>query len=166
MAAVQQLESFNARLARIQDPKNVSYFDQESGMNIPKRLSPTAVRKQTAKRTGLIGLVLSVLIGALSMLAVSATFFHIGLVDQWYPALTIGIAAVLSIFLTSVFTLKGLLPMIAQALGLGAMVIGMHNLILLFPNQFELIYSPKFVDMIQASTELRTALIMGQTYAF
>lgn len=166
MAAAAQLESFNERLSRIQDPSNVSYFDQESGMNIPKRLSPTAARKKVAKRTGIVGLLFSVVLGAFAMLAISALFFRIGLVDQWYPALTMGIAAVASIVMGTLLKLKGLPTLLAQGVGLAAMIIGMHNLILLFPKQFALIYSSSFVEMIQASTELRTALILGQSYAF
>lgn len=54
----------------------------------------------------------------------------------------------------------------AQFVGVGAMMVGMHNLIWAFPEPFAVIYSPEFVDIIQATTTANSIAFMGMTYMF
>jgi hypothetical protein len=50
--------------------------------------------------------------------------------------------------------------------GVGAMMVGMHNLIWAFPEPFAVIYSPEFVDIIQATTTANSIAFMSMTYMF
>lgn len=165
MASAAQLESFNDRLARIGDPANQSYFDPESGMNIPKRVSKKRIMKNTRSKPNVAGVLCAPVLGAVMVLVVNAVFFHIGLVDQWYPALTLLVGLVAAILVGSALKMNRLAHFVGKLLGAVSMMAAMHNLVLLLPEPFALAFSPQFVANIQATTELGSLIFLGQSYS-
>ncbi len=166
MATVGQSNSFNARLGRINDPRNVSYFDPETGMNIPKRLSKQLILKKSKKKSLASAVLASLVLGAVAMLAISVGFHRVGLVDQWYPMLTMMSGALAALLIGQLFKLNRLPHLIAQFVGLIVTMSGFHNLVLLFPDQFAVLYSPALVAKVQAATELGSIVFLGQNYTF
>ena len=57
MATPGQIDEFNLRVKRIKDPRNVSYYDAEMKMNVPKRVSKDYINRKKIKKVGLLALV-------------------------------------------------------------------------------------------------------------
>jgi len=166
MAMADQLTDFNSRVVRISKSGNTSYYDPELGMNIPKRVSKEFINRKKTKQAGGSSIVVSLLLGAVCLMLSYLICLRLDLINHDAPMLVYGIAGILAIVLGGMFRLKSLTDMGAQFVGVGAMMVGMHNLIWAFPEPFAVIYSPEFVDIIQATTTANSIAFMGMTYMF
>lgn len=164
MAMADQLDEFNLRVTRISNPRNTSYYDPELGMNIPKRVSKEFINRKKAKQAGGSSIVISLLLGAICLMLSYLICLRLDLINHDAPMLVYGTAGILAIMLGGMFRLKSMTDMGAQFVGVGAMMVGMHNLIWAFPEPFAMIYSPEFVDIIQAATTANSIAFMGMTY--
>jgi len=164
MAMADQLDEFSARLARISNPRNTSYYDPELGMNIPKRVSKEFINRKKLKKAGLSALIASLFLGALALMFSHLLCCRFGLFTHEAPFLTYGVAGVFALVLGGVLRLKTVPHLGAQIAGAGAMVASMHNLVWMFPEQFALIYSPEFVAMVHATTTAGSVTFLGATY--
>lgn len=163
MAMADQLDEFNARLARISNPRNTSYYDPDLGMNIPKRVSKEFINRKKLKKAGLSALIASLFLGALALMFSHLLCCRFGLFTHDTPFMTYGVAGVITLVLGGMLRLKTMPHMGAQFAGAGAMIASMHNLVWMFPDQFALIYSPEFVSMVQATTTAGSVTFMGAT---
>jgi hypothetical protein len=166
MAMADQLTDFNSRVVRISKSGNTSYYDPELGMNIPKRVSKEFINRKKTKQAGGSSIVVSLLLGAVCLMLSYLICLRLDLINHDAPMLVYGIAGILAIVLGGMFRLKSMTDMGAQFVGVGAMMVGMHNLIWAFPEPFAVIYSPEFVDIIQATTTANSIAFMSMTYMF
>ena len=73
-------------------------------------------------------------------------------------------AAILALLIGGFLKMKTVPHMGAQFAGIWMMVAGMHNLVWLFPQAFETLYSAEYVAAIQATTMAGSLLVFGTTY--
>jgi hypothetical protein len=98
MAMAAQSDGFQARINRINDPRNVSYFDPELKMNIPKRVSNEFINRKRVMRLGFARVGVSVVIGCLAYICVQVMLGRSGLVPP--SELTLfGVEAILAVVL-------------------------------------------------------------------
>jgi len=164
--------SFQDRIRNIKNPKNSFYLDPETGTFIPKRVSKHQIKQacvKEIKKPGIAGITGSLILGALCLMAARyLRWTELGLSDGSSEAdvllmIDAGIAGI------AVFVLGGLLRhktarhMAAQAVGIGIMLVTMHNLIWAFPDEFAGIYSRDYVNQVQAITEPQSLYLRGET---
>ena len=164
MAMADQLDEFNARVSKINDPRNTSYFDPEMEMHVPKRLSKQLIIKAKAKRIGFVALVCSVGVGAVALLVTQLMSTRFGVFGADAPMMIYASAAILALLIGGFFKMKTVPHMGAQFAGVGVMVAGMHNLVWMFPQAFETLYSVEYVAAIQATTMAGSLMVFGTTY--
>ena len=164
MAIAEQRDEFNLHVTQISNPRNTSYYDPELGMNIPKRVSKEFINRKKTKQAGGSGIVISLLLGAVFLMLSYLICLRLDLINQDAPMLVYGISGILAIVLGGMFRLKSMADMGAQIVGVGAIVVGMHNLIWAFLEPFAVIYSPEFLDIIQATTTANSIAFMCMTY--
>lgn len=166
-----QLDDFNARVKRISDPRNTSYRDPETGLQIPKRISKAEIlRANLARKPHLMGMVLAALVGAICLMTARYLRWHYldmsdlgGEVDANLVTDLI-IAAGVAIVLGSILRQKTWRHMTAQMAGIGIMVVAMHNLVWMYPEPFAQVYSQAWVDMVQQTTTPQSLALRGAVY--
>jgi predicted MFS family arabinose efflux permease len=169
-----QLSTFQARIKRINDPKNDSYLDPELGIRIPKRLSKQIIKtgnSHNARNVGAISLAISLLLGTLSLLAAKYVRFHhaeiaeTGTSAQTLMIMDFGLAAVMMFLLGGMIKHKTIRHMGAQVFGIAIMLVAMHNLVWLYPAEFAQVYGQSYVDQVIAATEPLSIYVNGETIA-
>lgn len=165
---------FNSRIKRIKDPKNLSYRDPELGINIPKRLSKKVIKvaqKDMTSRVSRMQMLSSLFLGVACVMAARYLRFHIvGIEDlqanaQVLMAIDIGIAAILAFVVGAVIKHTKLPHMAFQVAGIGMMLVSMHNLVWLLPEETALIYSDAYVQQVQSLTTPQSIYFNGATIA-
>ena len=165
------ISTFNARLSRINDPRNQSYRDPETGMRIPKRLSKKIIKTQNAikRDVGIFGILGSVLLGLLCVMAARYVRFQMaeipdaGTAGQVLMAMDFGLAAVLAFILGAVFRHTTGKHMLGQTLGIVAMLMAGHNLVWMFPAEFAQVYSQAYVEQVRTLTAPQSLYLNGAT---
>ena len=153
MAMAAQSDGFQARINRINDPCNVSYFDPELKMNVPKRV----------KRLGFARVGVSVVIGCLAYIAVQVMLGRSGLVPP--SELTLfGIAAILAVVLGMLMRHKTMFLVGAQVAGIALMMTSAHNAVWMFPDAVSQVTSTAYVSQVQATTTPNSIMLLGETY--
>lgn len=163
MAMATQSDGFQARLKRINDPRNVSYFDPELKMNVPKRVSKGSINRKHAKRIGSAALAASGAMGVLAYIAVQVMSGRFGLLPSSELVL-FGIAAFLAVVLGVLMRHKTLLHMGAQVMGVGLMMASAHNAVWMFPDAVSQVTSTAYVMQVQATTTPNSIMLLGETY--
>ena len=165
---------FQSRIKRIKDPKNLSYRDPELGINIPKRLSKKVIKvaqKDLRPRVSRMQLFCSLLLGIFCVVAARYLRFHIvGIEDlqanaQVLMAMDIGIAAILAFVVGAVLRHTKGSHMLFQVAGIAVMLVGMHNLVWLMPEEAALLFSDNYVQQVQALTTPQSIYFNGETIA-
>ena len=164
MAMADQLDEFNARVRKINDPRNTSYYDRDMEMHVPKRLSKQLIIKAQVKRVGLVALICSAGVGAVALLVTQLMSTRFGVFGPEAPMVIYASAAILALLIGGFLKMKTVPHMGAQFAGIWVMVAGMHNLVWLFPQAFETLYSAEYVAAIQATTMAGSLLVFGTTY--
>lgn len=167
-----QMESFQARVKRIKDPRNSYYSDPETGMNIPKRVSRAAITAaaRDAKPAGIIAVLVSVMIGAACVIGVRYLRFDVIGMAQTADLSDVFLITDLMAALIGAFFLGGLIRhkslrhMAAQACGVMIMVAGMHNLVWSYPDAFGQLFSQDYIAHVQETTAPQTLLLRGGTF--
>lgn len=162
-----QAAEFHSRIARIQDPRNMSYLDPETGIVIPKKLNNSNAGLRGTFFGLPVALILSVLVGVLAVvISRYVRFALLGMDDaEANPDvalgmdLALGTAAILA--LKSFLKLEGRLQGVTQAIALVAAVGLLHNAVWMFPDTFATIYSADYVAMVQGTTEPNSLLFRG-----
>jgi hypothetical protein len=158
-----QLDGFQDRIKRINDPKNVSYHDPDLKMNIPKRVSRVFINRDRKAVVGVVGLLVSGAIGALAYVAVQVMSGRFGLLPS-SELVMFGAAAFLAIVLGGLLRQKTMTHMSAQVLGVGLMVVSAHNAVWMFPNAVSQITSSAYVTQVRAKTTPNSLILLGATY--
>lgn len=167
-----QVTNFNARIRRINDPRNNSYVDPETGFRIPKRLSRQIIKTNNTynePKAGLGSMLFSVLIGFACLIGARYIRFELaGIGDTGsdpatLAAMDFGLAAVIAFIVGGMLKHKSLRHMASQVAGIGMMVVTMHNLVWLFPAEFSQVFSQSYVEQVTAETEPLSIYFAGET---
>jgi len=167
----EQLSIFEARIKRIEDPRNTYYRDLESGMNIPKRVSKAAVLGiGKHAKPSVMGLLLAIVLGLICLAGARYARFNLaGIVEDAdsahiVMAMDFGIAAIIAFIIGGMINQKSLRHMMAQTAGIAVMAVAMHNLVWMYPAEFAQVYSQAYVDEVRGATQPNTIYVGGQTF--
>jgi hypothetical protein len=168
-AAKYDVNDFNARIKRIRNPRNISYYDRELGMHIPKHVSRDKIRKvQKAAGFNFSAFLTSMVLGAFALgMGQLLRVQYFGLLggDPASIALDFVCAFWVLMLVTVMMGHRGFLARMAQIAGLYVMLIAGHNLVWRWPDQMGRIYSPAYVQDVKTSTVPRSVIINGSVYA-
>lgn len=161
---------FNARITRIRNPRNKSYYDPELRMHIPKHVSRDKIRKVTKaqEQSYMSAVLVSMIIGATALAIgqwVRVQYFGLVSVDMATLTLDLVAAIWLVLILSVLLGHRGVLARVAQAAGLYLMLIAGHNLVWRWPEQMAWLYSPAYVDQVMATTQAQSVVINGALFA-
>jgi hypothetical protein len=165
-----QIDSFNARVQRIQNPRNTFYVDPETGMKVPKRVSKKLIKRSSKMaqcKPGMMSLMMGVILGGLClMVARFASQEIIGspVADDLTLGLELAAASIIAFIVGGFVSQKSFRHMVAQVAGAAFMAVAMHNLIWMFPDEFAMVYSQSYVDQIRAVTTPNSLYLRGETY--
>lgn len=163
---------FNARIRRINDPRNNSYLDPETGIRIPKQLSRKIIKTNNTymeQKAGFGAMLLSLILGAICVMgALYVRFTVAGIPNTGTEASTLlamdaGLAAVLVFVLGGILKHKSFRHMMAQVVGIAFMLVTMHNLVWFFPDEFAQVYTQDFVTQVTQATEPLSIHVNGAT---
>lgn len=165
--AKQDINDFRARVKRISNPRNTSYFDQGLGMEIPKRVSHKEIKKKHRKPSLFATLLVSMILGGLAlMFAQVVRIRYFGLTE---PSNTV---LFLELFMTfwTVVMLAALMDRrktserIAQIVGVAVMMVAGHNIIWRWPDQLAVIYTQAHVEQVLETTTQHSVVLRGSVY--
>jgi hypothetical protein len=161
---------FNARIKRIKNPRNNSYYDPDLQMHIPKKVTRSKIEKPPSKnQEALSAFLVSMVIGSFAMFVAQVVRVrYLGLsggnAAVTFTDLLIGLWFVM--VLSTLMQRRQLLGRLGQVAGLCVMLVTAHNLVWKWPDLMEKIYTPAYVAEIQATTEVQSILFQGNVYAF
>lgn len=161
----QTINDFNARVSRISNPKNKSYYDPDLGMHVPKRVSRDKIKKAKTREepTFLAIFIVSAVVGAFGfMVGQVARVRFLPEADAAVVALTLDL--VMGLWVIAILTVllgkRSIFERMSQVAGVYGMVVAGHNLMWRWPEQMAMIYTPEHVDSVLASTT-ELSLIVG-----
>ncbi len=163
MAMAAQSDGFQARIDRINNPRNVSYFDPELKMHVPKRVSKEFVNRKRVKRLGVVTVGVSGVLGGLAYIAVQVMSGRFGLLAP-SEVVMFGVAAILAIVLGMLVRHKSFLHIGAQVMGVALMMASAHNAVWMFPDAVSQVTSTAYVIQVQATTTPNSIMLLGETY--
>lgn len=170
-----QIDVFQQRLSRITDPRNKTWTDPETGMDIPRRMKrpPRAKKSELLENLGYpLSFVLSFLIGMLAVLGSRYVRWHLlGMSADGADADVLmmidgGIAAALGFVLQQVLWMRAPEHVTAQVVGVFAMICVMHNLMWWYPEEMAIVFGPDYVKSVMAYTEPNSLLFRGVSFAW
>ncbi len=165
--AKHDINDFNARVKRINNPRNNSYFDQDLGMHVPKRVTRAQIKK-SAQQTSIMGtIVVSMIIGALGlMFAQVVRIRYFELVGQSNVVLFVElfVAFWAVVLLSTMINRRTVMERIAQIAGVAVMLVAGHNLIWRWPDPMAMIYTPEHVAEVMETTTQHSIVYRGTVF--
>lgn len=162
---------FKTRINRIKSPTNTYYLDPETGIHIPRRLSIGQIKDHNlGGKPGMIVLMISALIGTIGLIAaryvrfVYAEIPELGTDAQTLLMMDFGLAAVLSFVIGGMIGHKSTRHMMAQTLGIGLMMVAMHNLVWMFPTEVARVFPQDYIEQVRATTKPQSIYVVGETF--
>jgi len=168
MATPEQTAIFQARIARINDPRNKSYLDLETGMKIPKRVGRDQVlaNGKTPPAT-ITGMLMAMILGALCLIVaryLQITFLDIKPSVPHALLFELGMAAVMAFAIGGFVRQKTFKHMVSHLAGAALAAMTMHNAVWVAPEYFAMVFSQDFVEQILAATDPMSLNIAGNSF--
>ena len=170
-----QIDHFQQRLSRITDPRNTTWTDPETGMNVPRRMKKPP-RPKTSGILGNLGyplsFVFSFLIGILAVFASRYVRWHMlgmsadGADADFLMLVDGGIAAGMGFLLQQLLWMRAPEYVGAQVAGVFVMVCVMHNLMWWYPEEMSEVFGPDYVKSVMAYTEPDSILFRGVSFVW
>lgn len=161
----QQVE-FEDRIARIQGPDQGAWRDPALGVSSPRQVGQKAAGGN-AQISVLAGLIIG---GLMALAALWVRYRVLGLSDfGGRPDMVLLYDA--SMALVAAFALRELLAMktvshlFGIAIGIGAVLVGIHNLVWVWPEPFLQVFSTEWVTATKDSAPLGSVLFRGSVFA-
>ncbi len=156
MARKYDINDFNARVKRINNPRNNAYYDPELKMHVPKHTSQKEIR-QTVKRSkiNISKILVSLIIGGVAMMAGQALRIrYLGMTEVTDASIFTDILLSLLVMLTLAALMhhRKMVLRVAQVAGAGLMFVAGHNLMWAYPDKLAIVYSPEYVETVRAQT--------------
>lgn len=170
-----QIDTFQQRLSRITDPRNTTWTDPETGMDIPRRMKrpPRAKKSELLENLGYpLSFLVSFLLGMVAVFASRYLRWHLlGMSGaEGDPDILMmidgGLAAAMGFVLQSLFHMRAPEHVTAQFAGVLAMICGMHNLMWWYPEEMGLVFGPDYVKTVMTLTEPDSLLFRGVSFAW
>jgi len=163
----QDINDFNARVKRIKNPRNKSYYDPDLGMHIPKRVTRDKIKPAKDGESYLGKFVVSMIIGALAlMFAQVIRIRYFGLMEQsdvvFYLELFTAFWAM--VLLSALLDRRKVTERIAQVAGIAVMLTAGHNLIWRWPEPMAMIYTAAHVEQVMQATAENSVVYRGTVY--
>lgn len=168
----QQLDQFNARVKRINNPRNNSYKDPETGMVIPKRVSRQLIRTNNRirpQKAGMMGMLMSLILGAMCLIGARYVRFEVAGISELDSdpssilAMDAGLALMAAFVIGGVIKHKSLRHMAAQLAGVAVLAVGMHNIVWMVPEQVAQVFSSDYIGQVQQLTVPMSIYVNGET---
>ncbi|SFR40730.1 hypothetical protein SAMN04488005_1547 [Yoonia tamlensis] len=163
-------KDFDARIKRIKNPRNNSYYDPDLQMHIPKRVARSKIEKPPSKSNeALTAFLVSMVLGGVAMFGAQVVRVrYLGLsggnTAVTFTDILIGFWFVL--VLSALMQRRQPIGRLGQIAGLCAMLVAGHNLIWKWPDLMGKIYTPEYVAEVQATTEVGSIVVQGNVFAF
>lgn len=162
-------KDFDARIKRINNPRNNSYYDPDLQMHIPKKVTREKIVKPPSQSSQMLSAFLvSMVIGGVAMFC--AQVFRVRYLDliSASPAVSFSdalIALWFVLLLSALMKRRSVLARMGQVAGLILMMIAGHNLIWRWPEMMSTIFTPEYVAVIQQNTQVGSIVMNGAVYA-
>ena len=165
--AKQDINDFRARVKRINNPRNKSYYDPDLGMNIPKRVTRRRVKQNHDEEQFLGKFIVSALLGAIAVMfaeVMRIRYFALpeGNNTGFYLELFITFWALL--MLTALLDRRRATERFGQIVGIALMFTAGHNLIWRWPDQMAYIYTAEHVEEVMDTTTQHSIVVSGNVY--
>ncbi len=163
----QDINDFRARVKRINNPRNKSYYDPDLGMHIPKRVTRDKIKKANDEESFLGKFLVSMIIGALALLfaqVVRIRYFELSGASDMIMVLELFVAFWAMILLSALLDRRRILERIAQVAGVAVMLTAGHNLIWRWPEQMAYIYTPEHVEQVMDTTTQHSIVYRGTVF--
>ncbi len=160
---------FKARIKRINNPRNQSYYDPELQTHIPKHISKKQIRKdKLRKKVTVISLLLCLVLGAAALMigqAVRFRYFELSGAGNLALFTEILVALLVGLTITAILRYRRGSHRIMQLTGAAAVFVAGHNLAWYYPDQVAVIYSAEYVEQVRQTTAARTVVFQGTVIA-
>lgn len=166
MHTSQDINSFQQRIARINDPRFTHVVDPESGMKIPRRLGRDQVGKKS-KQQPMSMMMMAALLGAICLMFARYLRMEVINVGPYFPN---GLIAELSMACLAAVVIGGFVRMQnlrligLQMVGAAVCAVTMHNAVWVAPDQFATVFSQGYVNAILTQTEPLSIFVNGTSF--
>ena len=170
-AKKQDINDFRKRVKRIKSPRNDSYYDQDVGMHIPKRVPRSMIKKpkQAEEDSLLAKFIVSVVIGAFCVaVAQLIRVRYFGLIESGTITMAVDFMMTAWVLLTVTALLQRnqIGARLSQMIGVVAMLVAGHNLFWRWPEQMAYIYTADYANYVQQTTQAPSVLVGATVYTF
>lgn len=165
MHSQQQMNTFNSRIKRIQDPRYTHNIDPETGIKIPRHLGRDEIGKKPMPPLAL--LMMAGILGALCLLVARYLRMEVINVAPYFPD---GLIAEMAMASMAAVVIGGFLRMQsfwtfgAQVMGALLCAVTMHNAVWVAPEVFASVFSQGYVDQILSITDPMSLHVNGATF--
>ncbi len=166
-AQKQDINDFNRRIKEISNPRNKSYYDRDLGMDVPKRVQRPKKVANREDETFFGPMFVSMIFGALGLMfaqAVRVRYFGLSVPESTALVIELFLAFWAILLLTALTNKRTIGERLSQIAGVALMMTAGHNLILRWPDQLAYVYTPEYVQEIQATTTLPSVIYRGTVY--
>lgn len=164
----QDINDFNARIKRIKNPRNNSYFDPDLGMHIPKRVTRDKIKSKKKQQDSLMGaFIVSMIIGALGVMfaqVLRIRYFELSTSNDVTFYIEVFVAFWAVVLLSALMKKRNFMARLAQFAGVAVMLVAGHNLIWRWPEQMAMIYTEAHVEQIMQDTTQHSVVYRGSVY--
>ena len=163
----QDINDFNARVKRIKNPRNQSYYDPDLGMHIPKRVTRDKIKKKKEEDSLLGAMIVSMIIGGLGLMfaqVLRIRYFELSGAGDVVLYLEVFIAVWAVVMISALLNRRTVGARIAQIAGVAVMMIAGHNLIWRWPDQMAYIYTTAHVEQVMEATTQHSVVVAGTLY--
>ncbi len=163
----QDINDFNARVKRIKNPRNTSYYDPDLGMHVPKRVARDKIKNAGKEDSFLAAFLVSMILGAVGLMcgeAILIRYFALTEPGKVALFLQLFVAFWAILFLSALLGRRRISARIAQIAGVIVMMMAEHNLIWRWPDQLAFIYTAEHVARVMETTTPYTIVLGGAVF--
>lgn len=163
----QDINDFNARVKRIKNPRNKSYYDPDLGMHIPKRVTRDKIKKVNDEESFFGKFIVSGIIGALALMfaeVLRIRYFGLSTENDTVFFLELFIAFWAVLLLSAMLDRRRMTERFGQIVGIALMLTAGHNLVWRWPDQMAYIYTAEHVAQVIESTTQYSIVYRGTVF--
>lgn len=162
MHSAEQLDTFNARIKRIKNPKKDYVVDPETGIKIPRRVTRDQIGKKPLPPIALLAM--AGILGALCLLVARYLRMEVINVAPYFPdglVTEMALACMAAVVIGGFMRMRSFWTFGAQVLGALICAVTMHNAVWLAPDTFAMVFSQGYVDQILSITDPMSLHVNG-----
>jgi len=159
---------FQARIKKIKNPRNTTYYDPTLGAAIPKRMKRKRVKTKNIEDTIVSAFLVSMIFGAVGLVLgqmVRVRFFGMQELGMAAFLLDVVVGTWAILMITAMTDKRRLSERFAQFLGVVLMLTAGHNLFWRFPDEMGRIYTPEYVEQVIETVPENSLVFRGRAYS-